>query len=70
MRGGGKHKDKKNKVEKIQAVRPKCSEPLQGQLEQKYAEELESDKSPVIQEYENDEAIWMIWNTKCVRRDR
>ena len=43
MRGRGKHQDKKRKAEKKQAVSPKRPESLRGQLEQKDAEESESD---------------------------
>ena len=37
MRGGGKHKDKKNKVEKQQVTSPNLADPPHGQLEQKDA---------------------------------
>ena len=41
MRGGGKHKDKKSKVEKEQAASAKTPE-------QKFTDEEEGDKSPAI----------------------
>ena len=42
MRGGGRHKDKKNKAEKKQAV-------SQERQERKCGEEPESDRGPAIQ---------------------
>ena len=60
VRGGGKNTDKKNKAEKKQAATPKRSEIGQMQLEQKDKAESESDRSPAIQEYDNDVAIQML----------
>ena len=50
MRGGGKHKDKKSKAEKKQAESGKT-------LEQKFVEEVGSDKSPVIRECDKDATV-------------
>ena len=56
MRGGGKHKDKKSKAEKKQAESGKT-------LEQKFVEEVRSDKIPVIRAYDKDATVtrqvWM-----------
>ena len=57
--GGEKHKDKKSKKEKKQAVSPRISEPVQGQLEQKDAGESESDTSLAIQECNKDAVVQM-----------
>ena len=50
MRGGGKHKDKKSKTEKKHAESGKT-------LEQKFVEEVRSDKSPVIRECDKDATL-------------
>ena len=50
MRGGGKHKDKKSKAEKKQAASGKT-------LEQKFVEEVRSDKSPAIRECDKDATV-------------
>ena len=50
MRGGGKHKEKKSKVEKKQAASAKTQE-------QKFVEEVRSDKSPVIRECDKDATV-------------
>ena len=50
MRGGGKHKDKKNKVEKKQVAILRRSESLQAQLEQKDEEESKCDEGQAISE--------------------
>ena len=50
MRGGGKHKDKKSKAEKKQAESRQT-------LEQKFVEEVRSDKSPVIRECDEDATV-------------
>ena len=50
MRGGGKHKDKKSKVEKKQTASAKTSE-------QKFVEEVRSDKSPVIRECDKNTTV-------------
>ena len=50
LRGGGKHKDKKSKVEKKQASSEKTPE-------QKFVEEVSSDKSPVIRECDKDATV-------------
>ena len=50
MRGGGKHKDKKSKVEKKQAASAKTPE-------QKFVEEVRSDISPVIRECDKDATV-------------
>ena len=49
LRGGGKHKDKKNQSEKKQAKSPKRLEPLKRQQEEKREEEP-SDEGPGIPE--------------------
>ena len=53
MRGGGKHKDKKSKVDKKQAANAKT-------LEQKFTDEEEGDRGPTILENEK-EAIIRMW---------
>ena len=50
MRGGGKHKDKKIKAEKKQAACGKT-------LEQKFVEEVRSDKVPAIRECDKDTTV-------------
>ena len=50
MRGGGKHKDKKSKVEKKQAESGKT-------LEQKFVEEVRSEKGPAIRECDKDATV-------------
>ena len=50
-RGGGKHKDKKSKSEKIQAANPK------RQQEQKCEEEQKSDDAPLIQRVDKKSVI-------------
>ena len=50
MRGGGKQKDKKSKAEKKQAESGKT-------LEQKFVEDVRSDKSPVIRECDKDVTV-------------
>ena len=50
LRGGGKHKDKKNKVEKKQVAMLRRSEPSQAQLEQKDGEESKCDMGQAISE--------------------
>ena len=50
MRGGGKHKDRKSKVEKKQAASAKTPE-------QKFVEEVRSDKSPVIRDCDKDGTV-------------
>ena len=50
MRGGGKHKDKKSKAEKKQAASGKT-------LEQKFVEEVRSDKVPAIRECDKDATV-------------
>ena len=50
LRGGGKHKDQKNKVEKKQAASLKRSRPSQGQLEPKDAGESRRDNGPATSE--------------------
>ena len=50
MRGGGKHKDKKSKIEKKHAESGKT-------LEQKFVEEVRNDKSPVIRECDEDATL-------------
>ena len=50
MRGGGKHKDKQSKTEKKQTESGKI-------LEQKFVEEVRSDKSPVIRECDKDATV-------------
>ena len=50
MRGGGKHKDKKSKAEKKQAASGKT-------LEQKFVEEVRSDKVPAIRECDEDATV-------------
>ena len=50
MRGGGKHKDKKCKVEKKQAESGKT-------LEQKFVEEVRSDKGPAMRECDKDATV-------------
>ena len=53
MRGGGKHKDKKNKVEKKQATSAKTPE-------QKFTDEEEGDRGPAFLESEK-EAVIRMW---------
>ena len=53
MRGGGKHKDKKSKVEKKQAASGKT-------LEQKFVEEIRSDVSLETQEKDEDKMIHLL----------
>ena len=50
MRGGGRHKDKKNKVEKKQVAILRRSESPQAQLEQKDEEESKCDEGQAISE--------------------
>ena len=50
MRGGGKHKDKKSKTEKKHAENGKT-------LEQKFVEEIRSDRSPAIRECDKDATV-------------
>ena len=50
MRGGGKHKDKKSKAEKKQAASGKT-------LEQKFVEEVRSDKVPAIRGCDKDATV-------------
>ena len=50
MRGGGKHKDKKSKAEKKQAASGKT-------LEQKFVEEVRSDKVPAILKCDKDATV-------------
>ena len=65
--GGGKHKDKQNKVDKKQGAIPQRSEPLQGQLEQKDAGESESEKKLATQECDMDAMIRMMQENKDCR---
>ena len=67
MRGGGKHKDKKSKSEKMkQAVSPKRLEQVQTQQESKKAEEPKSDKGPAIPECDMAAVFGMIEeNEEC-----
>ena len=60
MRGGGKHKDKKSKVEKKQAASAKTPE-------QKFTDEEEGDRGPAILESEK-EAIIRMWEENDVSR--
>ena len=53
VRGGGRPKDKKSKVEKKQAASTRTPE-------QKFAEEVKSVKGPATQEYDRDTAVRMI----------
>ena len=53
MRGGGKHKDKKSKVEKKQAASGKT-------LEQKFVEEIRTDVSLETQEKDEDKMIHLL----------
>ena len=57
FRGRGKRKDKRSKAEEKQAVSQNQLESLQGQLEQKHAQESESDNSPAIQKCDKDKVI-------------
>ena len=50
LRGGGRHKDKKNKVEKKQVANLRRSESPQAQLEQKDGEESKCDMGQAISE--------------------
>ena len=50
MRGGGKHKDKTSKAEKKQTASGKT-------LEQKFVEEVRSDKGPAIRECDKDATV-------------
>ena len=50
MRGGGKHKDKRSKAEKKQAASGKTPE-------QKFVEEVRSDKSPAVLECDKDATV-------------
>ena len=68
LRGGGKHKDKNNKMEKKQAASPKRSVPPQGQFEQKDAGESESDKKLATQECDRDAMIRMMQENEDSRR--
>ena len=60
MRGGGKHKDKKSKVDKKQAASAKTPE-------QKFTDEEEGDTGPAILESEK-EAIIRMWEENEVSR--
>ena len=60
MRGGGKHKDKKSKVDKKQAASAMT-------LVHKFTDEEEGDRGPAILESEKEAVIWM-WEENEVSR--
>ena len=57
LRGGGKRKGKRSNAEEKQAVSQKRLESLQGQLEQKDAQESESDNIPAVQKCDKDKVF-------------
>ena len=60
MRGGEKHKKKKSKAEKTSATSTKTPE-------QKFAEDVQSDRGPAVRECDEDAVIQMIEEWKEYR---
>ena len=61
MRGGGKHKDKKCKVDKKQAASAKTPE-------QKFTDEEKGDRGPAILENEKEAIVWMWVENEASRK--
>ena len=67
MRGGGKHRNKKNRADKKPTASPKNSEPMRGQHEDD-EEKIIQDKSLLSREKAEDEVIRYFGKTEGSRR--
>ena len=83
VRGGGRHKDKKRKgsakiertehrvdqeEDELESVATDSTQPMEERLEQNWADEVKSDKSPAIREGDKDTEIRMIEQNQVYRK--
>ena len=83
IRGGGRHKDKKRKEsaktertehrvdrkkDEVESVVTDPAQPMEERLEQRWAEEVKSDKTPVMRECDKDTVIGMIEQNQVYRK--